>query len=398
MEIEQGVELLLKEIRAKEKTVSVPVSEACGMVCAAPVYAPMMVPHFPKSAMDGYAAVSGEVCQASPEHPVTLKVLGELCAGEYQEYHHEKQDAVKVMTGAYIPEGFDCVVRQEDTDYGEETVTITRGVAAYTNYCRIGEDIREGELVIAQGTRLLPLHIGLLVSLGITHIAVYEPLKVAIISTGTELLEPGEELQPGKIYNSIRFILAAAMEREGFGIPLQVSCPDDQEQLTAYLQKALAAADIIITTGGVSVGKRDIVPEVLQTMGARKLFQGINVQPGTPTLASVLENKIVLSLSGNPYAALVNFDLYLWPMAAKYMHSKTFETVRGTAVLDSDYPKVNPVRRLVRAYAEGGRVRIPSQLHASSVIRNLTQCNCFIDIRENTKIHKGDTVCIHYIK
>ena len=161
---------------------------------------------------------------------------------------------------------------------------------------------------------------------------------------------------------------------------------------------AIANSDMVITTGAVSVGKKDIVPKVLEDIGADILFRRANIQPGTPTTASVFQNKLILSLSGNPYAALANFELYFWPCLAKMMHSDTFLPVIEEAVLQNDYDKVNRLRRLIRAYVDKGNVYLPTNTHSSSVIMNLTKCNCFIELEPDRRVFVGDTVKVRHFK
>lgn len=398
LEIEDCIQRLREEIRPLERLRMVSLTECCGMVLGQDVTAPMMVPPFPKSAMDGYAVCAEDIARASNGKPVLLKVTGELLAGDYQEIPYEKNTAVRVMTGAYIPGGFDAVVRQEDTDYGEETVKIYVPVSPYQNYCVEGEDIRRGEVVLRKGARLSPVHVGLLASLGQEKVCVYDPARIAVISTGTELTQVGEPLLPGRIYSSISYLLAADIMREGLQVIGPGLCLDEENQLAEELKRALETADMVITTGAVSVGKKDIVPGVLEQLGARILFRGANIQPGTPTLGAVCQDKVILCLSGNPYAAMANFELYFWPAMAKMMHSDSYQTVTETAVLDSEYSKVNRNRRLIRAYAAGGRVMIPTSVHASSVICNLTRCNCFIDLEAGRAVKPGDQVRIRYFK
>lgn len=202
MEIEECLEQLLKAadlMHSEKNTELVELCEAEGMVCAKDIFSEMMVPPFPKSAMDGYAVKAEEVLDATGDNPVELKVLGELCAGDYVEYQHEPLSAVRVMTGAYVPEGFDAVIRQEDTDYGMDVVRIFKGVPAYGNYCKVGEDIKKGQLLVPAKTRLTPLHIGLLASVGCGKVEVVKPVTVAILSTGTELCTMGQELAPGSL-------------------------------------------------------------------------------------------------------------------------------------------------------------------------------------------------------
>lgn len=397
MEIEEAVALLSAHCGEIKNTIQVPVTEAVGMVTCEDVVSDIMVPPFPKSAMDGYAVRGEETIGADREHPMVLQVLGELCAGDYEEYRYRPGSAVRVMTGAYVPEGFDAVIRQEDTDYGEETVQIYKEASAFSNYCKVGEDICAGEVVIPKNTRLSPVHIGILASIGKAGVKVYERLRVSIVSTGTELTEAGSSLAPGKIYNSISYLLAAAVRQKGFVVCRTETCADEEKLLTEKLKEAVKESHIVITTGAVSVGKKDIIPKVLADMGAEKLFQGVDIQPGTPTMASVYQGKIILSLSGNPYAALANFECYFWPMAAKLQHNASFDSVQDTVVLDCEYAKVNKHRRLIRAKAEQGRVWIPSQTHASSVLHNLTECNCMIDLEAGRAVKRGDTVRIRYL-
>lgn len=401
-EIEETLDRILQALKVQEETgrriQSVPLEDACGCVLAETVCAEISVPSFPKSAMDGYAVRAADLENACAEKPVVLSVQGELFAGEYKEFSFKPATAVRVMTGAYVPEGYDAVVRQEDTDYGMEEVSVYTGIKPYMNYCKAGEDIREGENVVLQGTKLTPVHLGLLAGIGRRNVKIYCPLKVAIISTGSELCEVQEPLAPGKIYNNISCIFAAGIRREGLEVVYSCLCPDEEERLAGQLEDALQQADVVITTGGVSVGKRDIVPEALENIGAKVLFRRTNIQPGTPTTASIKDGKLILSLSGNPYAAIVNFEIYFWAVAACLMNCENLKVKQETAVLQSEYEKTNVMRRFIRAKAEGGRVYLPAKVHASSVIHNLTECNCFIDLEPGRRVNVGDEVRIRYIK
>lgn len=398
LEIEACLDKLLAQLEPTDRTRLQALEGAEGMVTAQDIIAGMMVPPYPKSAMDGYAVRAEDIAGAEGAQPVTLRVIGELFAGDYQELPYEKGTAVRVMTGSYIPKGYDTIVRQEDTDLGEQQVQIYVSLRQGMNYCQAGEDIQAGDCIIPKNTRLTPLHIGLLASLGITQVQVYEPLRVSILSTGSELTAPGQPLMPGRIYNSISYILAASIRRQGLVIASMDICEDEEETLRDSLQRALDASDLVITTGGVSVGKKDLLPKVLTDMGAKLLFTRANIQPGTPTIGAVLQDKVLLSLSGNPYAAIANFEYYFWAIAAKWMHSDTYQVQTGDAVLQDKYDKVNHNRRMLRAIAADGKVSLPSKVHASSVISNMTQCNCFIDLEAGRALQAGDTVKVRYYK
>ena len=492
MEIEEAVAALTAELQPISAFENVPLTEAAGRVLAEDIRAAYDVPHFPKSAMDGYAVCAEDVKDAAPDHPVSLRVLGEMLAGDAPICPSEGEPgrdapvcpsegaagrdapacpsegtagsdapvcpsegaagsdapacpsegaagrdapvsasegaagrdvrgtAVRIMTGAAIPEGYDAVVRQEDTDYGEAEVRIFKGVAPYTNYCRIGEDIRKGSVVLTAGRRMGRVEAGVLASLGIPQVPVVRRLKVAIISTGSELCDVSDKPEKttgfaeatanvsdslrtghveeavrkpeaGRIYNSLAYTLTASLAAAGFSAEHCI-CADEAEEIAAVLERVLQTSDVVITTGGVSVGKKDLLPEVLDSIGAKRIFSGINVQPGTPTIGSVKDGKAILSLSGNPYAALVNYDLYFWPVAAKLTGCDAYLPVIEDAVLESEYPRVNRLRRLLRAHVAGGRVTIPAKSHASSVLSNLLNCNCYIDLPKETEVHPGDTV------
>lgn len=399
MEIEECVDLFLKKVTPVSEIERVRPTEACGRVVANTVRVEQPVPAFPKSAMDGYAVRAADIADASKEQPVVLNVLGENCAGDCNELSYISSSAVRVMTGAYIPEGFDAVIRQEDTDYGMDKVTVYASVKPYANYCKIGEDMKVGETVLERNWQITPLHIGLLASIGEQHVNVYRRLRVALISTGSELV-PMERtvLKKGEIYNSILYILKSAVEREGFVVSYEKVCADEEPLLERMLLEAADCADVVITTGGVSVGKKDLLPAVLEKAGAQRLFTRANIQPGTPTIGSILNGKPVLSLSGNPYAAIVNFEIYFWELAAAMTHRDSLKPVVTTAVLKSEYSKVNRLRRFVRAYEENGEVFLPTQTHASSVISNMTQCNCYLDIAAGTALSVGDTVTVRKMR
>ena len=411
--IEQALDALLSGIRSLDNKEYLTLSYAAGRVLAEDIHAPFSVPSFPKSAMDGYAVRSEEVMGASREKPVVLRVIGERLAGESGELPvPEPFTAVRIMTGAEVPPQYDAVVREEDTDYGEAEVSIFKGVTHFQNYCAVGEDIREGDVVLPAGTLIGRIETGTLASLGFAEVPVKRRLKIRILSTGTELADPvvmsGEEagaqglaegeyvpeaLPPGKIFNSIAYMLEASLTAAGFEADHGIY-PDDAAEIEAAVRMAAKEADVVITTGGVSVGKKDLIPEVLGRLGADIRFRRAKIQPGTPTIGSVFEGTPVLSLSGNPYAAIVNFDIYFWPLAAKMTGCSAFLPVVEEAVLASPYEKVNAIRRLLRARVERGQVTLPAKSHASSVLSNLTACNCYLDLPAGKSIKPGDTVVI----
>lgn len=394
MEIEQAIEAISASISMIKDEICIPLAEAAGMINAEDIKAIKPVPAFNRSAMDGYAVRAEDIKAAGADTPVRLKVIGQMYAGDNRDYIYEKGSAVRVMTGAMIPDGYDAVVKQEDTDYGEEEVLIYNAVGPYMNYCHKGEEADAGDTVIQAGTRLGRTGLGLAASLGMSEIRVRRPARIALISTGSELVSPGEALPKGKIYNSILSMLCASVKGEALSVSETVICPDDTDEIKRSLSHAFDISDAVITTGGVSVGKRDLIPEVYEQMGIERLFAGVNIQPGTPTMAGIYKGKVILSLSGNPYAALVNFDLYFPYIAAGLMSSKHYIYEPEEAILADPYDKVNKLRRFVRADVREGSVYLPDARHMSSVFGNMDRCNCYIDIPAGCHVSVGDRVKI----
>lgn len=394
MEIEEAVRLVTESVIPIEDTLEIPSEEALGFIAGRDLVSEVNVPSFTRSAMDGYAVKASDVKAASPDNPVRLKVKGEILAGESRDIGYSPFSAVRIMTGGMMPEGYDAVVRQEDTDYGEDNVRIETAVPSGMNYCPAGEEIKAGDTVIPEGCCIGRIQTGLMAALGITKVCIRRPARIAVLSTGSELASVGEPLKPGQIYNSISQMLASSILEEKLEVVYRDICPDDSRMLKEKILRGLEMSDLLITTGGVSAGKKDLIPEVLDDLNARRLFSGVNIQPGTPTIASILENKLILSLSGNPYAAIVNFDIYFRAAVSKLMGSDHYLYESEECILHDRYDKVNRMRRLVRALVKGGRVYLPVSGHMSSVFGNMQQCNCYMDVPAGKSISPGDTVRI----
>ena len=397
MEIKEAKQLMIESaVGISRDDEEISVLKCIGRVIAEDIVAPFSVPSFPKSAMDGYAVNSVDIRGATREKPVGLEVAGEMLAGDYKEIEYVPGRAVRIMTGAFVPQGYDAIVKQEDTDYGEDRVCVYKPVKAFANYCKVGEDIMMGETVIKANTVLTRAHVGMLASLGIVSVKVKQKPTVGILCTGSELLAPGDRPVPGKIFNSISYMLAASLEERGISYKT-VICEDEVNAITENILNFLDSCDVVITTGGVSVGKKDLLPQVINQIGATQLFKRVNIKPGTPTTASVREGKIILSLSGNPYAALCNFDYYFWDLIAHIADDENWKNKVVTAVLQDSYPKKENTKRFLRARIEDGVVSL-EKVNASSVISNLNQCNSYVIIDANREYKKGDEVMVLKIK
>lgn len=392
IEVEQAIELLTAATPELTQCEEVPLLDALGRVLADDAVSPIGVPRFPKAAMDGYALKFADSLGASRETPVSLRVVCELDAGDNTPCDCAPFTAARIMTGGAIPLGYDCVIKQEDTDRGETTVALYKALSQWENYIPAEEDIRLGELVIPRRTRLTPEHIGVLASMGFTRVSVLRPPRVALIATGSELARPGEPLQPAQVYDSNSYVLAACLKSAGVELTLFQNCPDDPERFEALVREGAQNADVLITTGGVSVGRRDIVASSLQSLGAELIFSRVRMKPGTPVLAASYQNKPVLCVSGSPFAAIVNFHVFFWPMLAKATGCGAFIWRRGRAILAEGTMKPSGLRRFVRAHVSPDGVHLYTGRHGASVLSNLPGFNCMIDQAANVALSVGDVV------
>lgn len=282
--LEQAIAVLLEHTKKIEDSEDVPLLEALGRVMAEDAVASFDNPPFDRSPLDGYAFAASGTKGATKEAPAAFPIIGEECAGDFFAQTVPAGAAVRLMTGAAIPAGCDCVVRQEDVTVQEGTIFVPCELHHHENYCFAGEDIHKGTLAVKQGTRLTAAHLGVLASLGFGTVRVYRRPRIAIASTGDELVLPGEPLRPGKIYNSNLYTLAGRLRELGFEPQVLGILPDDAEQAAAVIAGLRAKADLVLTTGGVSVGKKDIMHEVVRRIGTR-LFWRVCLKPGAPVIA-----------------------------------------------------------------------------------------------------------------
>ena len=380
LELESALALLLSHAQPVARTQEVSLSDALGRVAARDVASPIAVPPFDRSPLDGYCLHSEDAIRATREEPAVLRVIGEACAGCGERFSPARGEALRVMTGAPVPPACDCVIRQEDTDEGMDEVRIYRGVPAGRNICRAGEDVPQGAIVVRAGERITSAHIGVLASVGVTRVTVYDRVRVSLLCTGDELAQPGEALAFGKIYDANRATLTARLYELGVQATVLDSEEDEPQRVADALAAAAKEADVLITTGGVSVGKKDIFHRVLPLMGAQRLFWKVAIKPGTPLLCGLYEGKLLICLSGNPFAALACFELFAKPVLERLSGCTGEVNARVRARLAGGFPKASPGRRLVRARFDGARVRLTGDNHSSGSLATMIGCNCLIDI------------------
>lgn len=360
---------------------SVPVSAALGRTLAQDIAAPLDQPPFDRSPLDGYALRAADSTDASPNYPVQLTVVDTVYAGNVAAIPVKAGQAVRIMTGAMLPQGCDCILRQEDTDQQTPVVSIFKNLNPHDNCVDRGEDYRKGSLLLPGGTRLDASAIGLLASAGVSKtLPVRRRPRVLVISTGDEVVEPSvHPLPPGKIYDANLALLTARLAELGLTEITGRRVGDDPAALAQIIRQGQEHYDLILTTGGVSVGEKDIFHQVFPMLGAEQVFWRVKLKPGSPAMFSRYGSKPILSLSGNPFAAAATFELLGRPLLAALSGEPHFLPRERQAVLDTPFPKASPGRRFIRGRYECGRVTLPKG-HASGVLSSFLGCNCMVDI------------------
>ena len=396
IELEQAVEIIISHTGPIEDTELLPIIQAEGRITAGDVTAAFDQPPFPRSPLDGYSFLADSVKGASENAPAVLPVIAAVYAGEYLEQEISVGEAVKITTGAPIPKGCNCVVRQEDVTVENGNILVRSELKAYENYCFPGEDYKKGSKLLNKGDEIHFVEMGILASAGYGQIQVYRRPRIALLVTGDELLAPGNERLPGKIYNSNLYMLHGRLNELGMDVICAEQLKDEPEAAAKRLAEISAMADAIITTGGVSVGEKDIFHQVLPILGCERLFWRVRLKPGTPAMFSVLNHKPMLNLSGNPFAAATTFELLARPMLHQLAGNERLATKRIQAVLANGFEKESRGRRFVRAAYHNGAVKIPEiYKHASGLLASMKGCNCLIDIQADTKrLTAGETVTI----
>lgn len=281
------------------------VAKSLGFILAEAIYSPMDMPPFRQSAMDGYAFAYSEL-----QH---FNVVNTSQAGDFSNKKIKKEDAIRIFTGAYVPDNLDTVVMQEHTAVANQTVEITKMPQQFANVRNKGEQIKENELVLENNTVITPAAIGFLACLGITEITVYAKPKVAIVVTGNELVKVGKKLVDGKIYESNSIMLQAALQGIGIKKIETFRVKDNLKATKKLLKYCLSAFDVVLVSGGISVGDYDFVKEALLSNGVEELFYKINQKPGKPLFFGKKDKTIVFALPGNPASTLTSFYIYVHP-------------------------------------------------------------------------------------
>lgn len=356
IELEKAIELITESIKEIERFEEIKLIDAGGRIIYEDIYAPMNNPPFDRSPLDGYALIAEDTKGASKENIKKLTVVDCIFAGGYSEKTLKRGQAARIMTGAKIPKGANCVIKQEKTDYGEDEVEIYQELNKYDNYCFKGEDIKKGDLLVKKDELINYVHQGVLASMGISKVKIKAKPRIVLIVTGDEVRAPGQTLKEGKIYDSNLHLIYSRLNE--FGLPPVISqiIEDNGEKVGEKIQEIVDEVDLIITTGGVSVGEKDILHDAFKLIGAERIFWKVNLKPGTPVMYSLYKNKPIISLSGNPFAALINFELLVRPALSKISGNKNLQYKRASAIMKNEFNKPSMTRRFIRAYFNNGKV------------------------------------------
>lgn len=359
------------------------------------IYAQINNPPFNKSAMDGYAFI----CNNKELINKRLKIIDKVYAGGVCNNIVSEETAIKIMTGAPIPKGANAVIKQEDVVIEKNYIILRKNINENENICIKGEDILQGSLLLKSNKKLNYADIGILASSGINKIKVYKKPKVAFISTGDEVIDIGFELKEGKIYNSNKYSILSRLGELGYDVKYISHINDDSKEIGNCIEQLSKKVDLIITTGGVSVGEKDLLKEAIDITSGEKLFWKINIKPGSAVLCSKIDKSIILSLSGNPTAALTTFELLVKPTLEKLSGYKEIKINREKAILLQDIKKKSPQRRFIRGYVEIDNYRqyvhITQTKSGNGILSSAINSNCIIEIEVNNDgKSKGDLVDI----
>lgn len=364
----------------KEK---VNLSDSLHRVLAEEIVSGERLPPFDRSPYDGYAFIAGDTKEATENNPVTLKIIYELAAGSAPEQPVLHGQAVKILTGAPIPEGADAVVKYEETEFTDQTVKIFAPAKKNSNIVTAGEDITVGDVIAQAGTVISPPVIGLMAAVGLNSVPVYRRPKIAIGCTGDELIEAGEPLEAGKIRNSNLYTISAYLSEIGADTVSLGTARDKTDEVAELIKKGLEQADMVITTGGVSVGDYDVVRFAAERLGAEILFWKIAIKPGSSVLAARLDGKLILGLSGNPAAAVIGLELLGIPFVKAICGREASFPEKIKAEMLTPFTKASPQRRFIRGrlMLKDGQVFFqPTGEQGNGVLSSLCGCDLLGEI------------------
>lgn len=381
-------------------TETVSLADASDRILANELRAPFPQPRFTNSAMDGFAVHTQDLKGATHDHPITLPLHGVIAAGTNIVDGLPNGTCMQIMTGAPLPEGADAVVMVEDTSgFDEAPIAYYKEPVTGQHIRWQGEEVTEGEELVPTGTRITPDVVGALATAGAGEVEVYRRPKVAILGTGNELVEPGKQLVPGQIYNSNVYVLTQLAARCGAEVVSSGVIGDDQTIIRATLEKALSECDIVITTGGVSMGRFDYVKSTLLEIGVQEHFWKVAEKPGKPLFFATLEGTMIFGLPGNPVSAFILFMEYVWPVVEQIQCIKPSK--KCSAVVAEKFAADPKKHRFVFGNAWWDHEQLMAQAsnkQGSHMLTSALNANCIIEAPPNPNpLGPGDKVTVSFL-
>jgi molybdopterin molybdotransferase len=388
--VEEALEAVLSRIHplAVER---VDVLSALGRVLAEPVVSPSTIPPWPNSSMDGYAVRAHDTGRA----PVELAVVGRIIAGSMPSRALRAGETMRIFTGAPLPEGADAVVPQEDVAADHERITLTASVSSGAYVRPAGEDVRAGDVVVEPGGSIGAAEVGLLATLGYSQVRVFRRPRVAILSTGNELADLGTEPGPGQIPNTNTYsLMAQVIEAGGEPINLGVA-PDQLDAITERVHWGLDAADVLVTSAGVSVGELDLVRDALERSGAELHLWQVSMRPGKPITFGTRGGRPVFGLPGNPVSAMVTFELFVRPALRRMAGARALDrpriAARALEKIDNPGPRRGYLRVTLTPEAQGFGARLTGD-QGSAILRSMVLADGLAVVAPDTTIAAGQPV------
>lgn len=394
LKVNEALSMLMK-FCGEPQAEMVSLEQSDGRFLAEELVADYDIPPFDRSPYDGFAVRAEDTENATTHSPRILRVIGEIGAGSVFPDEVQAAETVRIMTGAQIPTGCNAVIMleavKEVTLDGHPHIYVRRPMKENTNISFAGEDTKKGTIMAYKGQFINPGIIALLATFGYEKVAVSVKPKVGVIVTGSELLDVSAPLEPGKIRNSNGYMICSQINRSGAEPVYYGKLNDQFNDCLHKITAVFAEVDILITTGGASVGDYDYMPAIFKEMGANVLFNKVAMRPGSVTTVAEKSGKLLFALSGNPSACYVGFELFARPIIRKLLYFKQPFLKRTTAILGTDFPKKNPFDRFVRSkltFENGQLIATPAGLDKSGVVSSLVEANAFIILNAGTSGYK----------
>jgi molybdenum cofactor synthesis domain-containing protein len=400
--VDEALDNFFKEVPIRQLgEESIPILDSLGRVLSEDVYAPVDVPPFDRAAVDGFALKAENTYGASPSNPVVFDVVGSSEMGQVPSVRVNNFEAARIFTGAPLPEGTNSVVMLEYTnEISADKIEAVNAVTPWRNASKRGEDIKKNEKVLARGLVLRSQDIGIIASVGRRKVMVARKPRIAVLSTGNELVEPTEDIPRGKIIDSNKYSISSAVKEAGADPIMLRIARDDPSEIRSRLDQGCRVADMIITIGATSVGSKDYLPNVVKSMGKPGIIvHGISMKPGSPTALAAVNGKPVVLLPGNPAAAFISFFVFVRKIIGRMLGlDESIRNLTIRASLTRRVPSTIGMRNYVRVFVKksgGSYLAEPIRIAGAGILSSVTKANGLLVIPEDREgFERGEEVDI----